>query len=234
MYHSITFGTMNTWDDWHLIPRTRPVFNPPPIKSNFVDVPGADGILDLSTALSGRPLYGNRSGSLEFIADNDFRDWATLFSDIMNYLHGQKMRAVLEDDAAYYYEGRFSVNTWKSDPYYSLITIDYNVGPFKMEIASTLDEWLWDPFNFESGSIQSYNNLVINGTHALTLEGRHIPIVPILIVTAGALSVSFGGTTHALTTGENRIPEIVLARGANLLTFTGTGTISIDYSGGSL
>ena len=28
MYHSITIGDKNTWDDWHLIPATRPLFHP--------------------------------------------------------------------------------------------------------------------------------------------------------------------------------------------------------------
>ena len=54
MYHSITIGTKNTWDDWHLIPKSRPLVNPPSVKTNVVDIPGGDGALDLSTALSGR------------------------------------------------------------------------------------------------------------------------------------------------------------------------------------
>ncbi len=44
MYHSITIGNKNTWDDWHLIPATRPLFNPPTVKTNMVNIPGGDGI----------------------------------------------------------------------------------------------------------------------------------------------------------------------------------------------
>ena len=33
----------------------------------------------------------------------------------MDYLHGQTMRAILEDDPEYFYEGRFTVNAWKSE-----------------------------------------------------------------------------------------------------------------------
>ena len=44
MYHSITFDNeKNTWDDWHLIPSSRPLVAPPSIKSNYVDVAGVDG-----------------------------------------------------------------------------------------------------------------------------------------------------------------------------------------------
>lgn len=91
MYHSITFGTKNTWDDWHLIPKTRPLFNPPPVKTKFVEVPGGDGSLDLSVALTGRPMYGNRTGSFEFYVENGHKNWSVLYSEIMAYLHGRKL-----------------------------------------------------------------------------------------------------------------------------------------------
>lgn len=100
MYHSITFGTKNTWDDWHLIPTTRPVFNPPTVKASTIDLPGGDGVLDLTEFIAGRPLYNNRTGSFEFIADNDFMRWEELYSEILNYLHGRSLKAVLEDDPA--------------------------------------------------------------------------------------------------------------------------------------
>ena len=57
MYHSITIGDKNTWDDWHLIPTTRPLFAPPGVKKNIVSIPGGDGSLDLTEALTGRPTY---------------------------------------------------------------------------------------------------------------------------------------------------------------------------------
>ena len=46
MYHSITIGSKNTWDDWYLIPSSRPVVNPPKPKTKYIDIPGADGHLD--------------------------------------------------------------------------------------------------------------------------------------------------------------------------------------------
>ena len=110
MYHSITIGEKNTWDDWHLIPSSRPLFNPPPVKTNYIEIPGGDGIIDLTTALTGRPVYGNRTGSWDFYVENGWMDWHVLYSEIMVYLHGQKFQAILEDDPDYYYEGRFDVN----------------------------------------------------------------------------------------------------------------------------
>lgn len=234
MYHSITLGNKNTWDDWHLIPKTRPLVNPPQVKTNYIDIPGGDGVLDLTTALSGRPLYKNRTGSWEFIVENGFKSWSSLFSEIMGYLQGQQMRATLEDDPLYYYEGRFSVNAWKSDPYYSLIVIDYDVGPYKREVDGHNDKWLWDTFNFETGIIYNYKNLPVSGSLNVTVIGSMMPSVPTIITTATGMKVTFGSKTYNLSKGVNIIDDIVMVSGENILTFTGTGTVTIEYNGGVL
>lgn len=134
MYHSITFGDKNTWDDWHLIPISRPVFAPPPVKTKFVDVPGINGKMDLLALLVGAPTYGNRTGSFEFVVANDYWSWEVAYSTIMNYLHGRTLHAILEDDPGFYYDGGFSVNEWRSNQQLSTITISYNVQPDKIAV----------------------------------------------------------------------------------------------------
>jgi hypothetical protein len=210
------------------------LINPPSVKTNYVEIPGGDGILDLTTTLSGRPVYKNRTGSLEFIVENGFKAWSILYSEIMTYLHGQKMKAILEDDPAYYYEGRFSVNAWKSDQYNSIITIDYDVSPYKKELVSTSDDWLWDPFNFETGVIRYYKNMPINGTLTVTVIGSLISIIPTIITSATGFTVTYKGETHNLIKGPNVIPAISISNGENILNFSGTGIITIEYNGGSL
>lgn len=124
-------------------------------KVKTLDIPGGDGVIDLSQALTGYPVYQNRTGSIEFIVMNDFKPWHMAYSDIMDYLHGQTMRAILEDDPEYFYEGRFTVNAWKSEKDWSRLVIDYDVGPYKWKNLSSIDNWLWDPFNFQNGVIQA-------------------------------------------------------------------------------
>lgn len=234
MYHSITFGTKNTWDDWHLIPTSRPLFNPPSVKTNLIEIPGGDGALDLTTALAGRPLYKNRTGSIEFYVENDFRDWTILYSEIMLYLHGQKMRAVLEDDPSYYYEGRFAVNAWKSNKDRSSIVIDYDVNPYKKDILGTDEEWIWDTFNFETGIIRYYKDLPVSGSLSIVVIVDMMPVSPTITVSATGMTVAFGGETHTLSKGVNSISGMVLPQGQNTLVFTGTGTVTIDLEGGRL
>ena len=76
MYHSITIGDKNTWDDWKMIPVSRPVVAPPVEKILSVDVPGRDGTTYLSKSLTGYPVFKAREGSWEFYLDTD--EWLSL------------------------------------------------------------------------------------------------------------------------------------------------------------
>lgn len=234
MYHSITIGEKNTWDDWHLIPTSRPLFNPPSVKTHLVDIPGGDGVLNLTNALAGRPTFNNRTGSWTFIVQNGFMDWATLFSEIMVYLHGKTLRAVLEDDPAYYYEGLFFVNQWKSDKDYSQIVIEYNVDPYKRKIRSTGEDWLWNTFNFETGVIRNYTDILVEDSLNIIITNDMMINVLIIHCSASGMSMIYEETTYPLYRGANVISKITLNPGDNMLRFLGRGTITIESRGGML
>lgn len=180
MYHSITIGDKNTWNDWHLISKVRPFFVPPTQKTKYVEVPGSNGSLDISESLTGYPVFNNREGSFEFTIlqpddvlpnnpdypEDKFKSWAVTYSDILNCLNGKKTTAILEDEPEYYYEGRFSVTGYKPGDSASntrgTITISYNVGPYKWHKKKVTDPWEWDIFNFENGIINNDPNNIIN------------------------------------------------------------------------
>lgn len=234
MYHSITLGDKITWDDWHLIPKSRPLFNPPSVKTNYIEIPGGDGSLDLTTALAGRPVYKNRTGSWEFYVENGFKDWAVLYSEIMTYLHGKKLKAILEDDPDYYYEGRFAVNAWKSDPNWSIITIDYEVAPYKRSLVAAGNDWLWDTFNFETDVIRSYENLPVSGSLTVVVVGDSMPVPPTIVASTAGMTVTYNGDTYNLNKGSNYISELTIQEGENTFIFGGTGSITILYERGRL
>lgn len=253
MYHSITFGEKNTWEDWRLVPASRPVFNPPAQKTKLLEIPGGDGVIDLSQALTGYPVYQNRTGSVEFIVMNGFKPWHMAYSDIMDYLHGQNLRAVLEDDPEYFYEGRFTVNTWKSEKDWSRIVINYDVGPYKWSVLSSIDDWLWDPFNFQNGIIRPtlFKNISVTSTPKdlhldAALFGR-APVCPRFLVSSTAgrgVHVRFVNPklgldmTKLLPEGTVQIPEFVFLgnQGATLHMWcdSGAGIVSVDFRQGRL
>lgn len=186
--HSITIGIdpitklacRNTWTDWGLIPSSRPLVNMPEVNSKYLEIPGMNGKYDLTDALCNYPTYGMRTGSWEFHIAHDVlapkygvsedHVWEVVYEEIAGYLHGQGLRCILDDDPWYYYDGRFSINSFKSNKAYSTITIDYTLEPYKWSILSTADiNWPWDPFDFSRGVVPTVINYdEIPGTYEQT------------------------------------------------------------------
>ena len=135
MYHSLIINVgedyINTWDDWFLIPSSRPVISPPIERTKFATVPGRDGNLDYSQSISGKPTFDNRTGKIEFYLENDIPnwDWETAYTTICETLKGQRVRMALEDNPAHYYEGLIWVSQYKSSKGHSTITLEYNLHP---------------------------------------------------------------------------------------------------------
>ncbi len=135
MYHSLIINVgddyINTWDDWFLIPSSKPVIAPPIERTNFVTVPGRDGALDYSQSVAKKAVFDNRTGKIEFYLENDMPnwDWETAYTTICETLKGRRVRMALEDNPAHYYEGLLWVNQYKSDKGHSKITLEYNLHP---------------------------------------------------------------------------------------------------------
>lgn len=261
-YHSMTFtyvnewndtnkkhGTVNTWDDWHLVPTSRPVFSPPKPKTSYVDIPGADGRIDLSDALTGYPVYDNREGSIEFIVMNGYRSsWASGYSKFSNWLHGQKVRVVLDDDPSYFYEGRMDINDWKSnnDGTWSNITFNYNLKPYKYGIHLSTEDWLWDPFNFETDVIYKTKDINIHGITTLNIANNQMHVVPTFRITnttdtkwkielnGKSILVDIDPKKHPITTIKD--PRLELLPGVNTIRIVSAsgGKLDIIFRGGSL
>lgn len=178
---------INTWDDWHLIPTSRPSVAPPAVSTNFVEIPGLNGAIDMSDYLCGRPVYGNRSGSWDFYVDNDHENWETIRMKISNYLHGRKFKISFESDPRFYWEGRFSVGEWKSEATNSRISINYTLSPFKTALADVPadPDLIWNTFNFERDA--DWNEYEVQGE--IDTEWRAL-VTELL----GGVSVSPGNT----------------------------------------
>lgn len=235
--NGVTFGSKHSYRDWGLFLKSRPVISPPTPKTVYVDIPGSDGVIDLTESLTGDVKFNNRTITCEFVVLDARNKWSNIYSEIMDYLHGQQMKVRFDEDPTYYYMGRLQVNEWKSDKVTSTIVIEGNVEPYKMEMFSSLEDWEWDSFNFETGIIRDYNELRVDESLIFTIEGRRKSVVPTFIVTSddgSGLKVRFNSVTYDLPDGSNRVLNIVIRDGKNTLYFRGNGTVSIDYRGGRL
>jgi hypothetical protein len=191
-----------------------------------VDLPSSDGGLDYTDLLLGRPPFGYREGSWEF-ALKGRQNWQEVFGSIMNYLHGAEHTIVLEDDPSFYYTGRLSVNSWKSDKGYSRIVIDYCLDPFRRSLKdSDEDDWLWNDLfqkTIRYGTFrvegQKYRNLIYEGLR---------PTVPVFTCSA-PMTVEYHGSSFSLVPGENINRNLALQQGDNIMLFHGDGIVTVKY-----
>ena len=229
MYHSIIISGKNTYDEWQMIPTSRPLVNPPEVKTTYLDNPGGNGSLDYTDSLTGTVLYGQRTGSWEFWLKPE-AEWANVYSSLLNYLHGIKHTVILEDDPGFIYAGRLKVNAWKSDQHNSLLTLDYNLDPFKMT-ANEGEDWLWD--DYFNRTIH-YKTFKVYGDKYITfVNSGASPIIP-TITCSETTQVIFNGQTYTLMKGLNSNKNLSLAPGNNVMQFIGESTIHIRYQEVSL
>lgn len=213
---------INLWEKWRLIPSTRPVVSPAEVKTNTVEVYGANDVIDLTEFPRGFPIYGRRTGSFEFYVDGSQENynWNSVYTSIQQYIHGRKFDVILKDDEAYYYTGRLAVDQWKSDKNWSTISIKYDFAPYKLARQTMLEEWLWNPFNFDEDLIpdviqQSFQHLdVISTTESASFSSLIVgtmPFTPQILLDAGQIgdfgmvleyrnNVPIGTAPDALTT----------------------------------
>lgn len=230
-----TEAVIHTLDDWGCYMRNRQKIGPAPVKWKKTSIPGANGKLDHTKALSGRVTYDTRPIHIELFVSDAVNKWDAIYSEMQDALHGQTFKIIFDSDAGYYYLGTVEVSEWQSMRKMAFIVLEGDVDPFKYEMFSGLEDWEWDPFNFEDGIIREYKDLAVSDTRTVIIPGRRMEVVPTFIVTAisgQGLSVTWDGVTYQLSLGDNIIPAIDLPEGDNELIFTGNGTVSIDYRGG--
>lgn len=231
MYHSVIIGDINTWDDWHIAPTSRPVINPPEVKTEYVEIPGADGALDYTEVLSGIK-YKNRTGSWEFVVINDYQDWNILYQTILSYIHGKRLRVVLEDDPQYYYNGRLSLNSWTSSEQYSTVTIDYVLEPYKHPADSTGSfEWLWNDMSFDRLYVIQYGPFDVDRVKYRNIINESTEDITLSITATSDMDVFYYGEVFSLFGGIVN-NSIVIRPGDNRMSFNGNGRVTIDYSAG--
>lgn len=149
---------LHTYRDWGLIPASRPVVELPEVKTSYVECDALDGGgIDVTEALTGYPLYKNRAFEQTFYRQGK-DNWPFAFDKIFNWLHGQKIKMILDDDPSHFYIGRISIKELKSDQYWSEITISGDLDPFKYCVYKSNDL----PMLNIKGEVEPYTDRIIH------------------------------------------------------------------------
>ena len=185
------------------------------IKTQSVDIPGADGQLDL-TEYFGEIKYKNRQIKFNFSIIGKDNESLEKYSKIRNLLHGQKMQIRLSNDANCYYIGRISVGAWENKKRVATIAIDCDCEPYKYKINKTIV------------------TEVINGTKIVPLLNSRKTVIPYITVDKSAI-ITFNNIDYELDAGTYQVDDIILCEGPHLLKITGNNvTCKIEYQEGDL
>lgn len=205
----VKFGTMHSYDDFSLY-LTNVELEQPTAKTEYVDILGGDGVLDL-TEYFGSVKFSNRKLICYFETKVRSQAYYELFETITNEIHGQRLNIYLDRDKDHYLNGRVYVHPYKSNERTGSIVIEADCEPYKMEVLETNYE-----FEVKSAREIALVNLKKEVTPTIEVEG----------------TIQIEGNT--LTSGVYTIPTLVLKQGTNLLNVDGNGILRISYRRGKL
>lgn len=211
----IQFGNKHTYDDWKLV-ITDKVLGLPTPKISSVEVEGADSSIDTSEVLAGEIKFSNRTLEFELTMTTDYNDYNELITEIANYLHGRKLKIILDDDSDYYYLGRCSINQWTSDQRIGKIVISCDCEPYKYSLR---------PIVITSK---------VNGITYVKVVGKRMTVTPIIEVSNDMEIIVDGKNNNLYADGTNEILDLFIKEGVNTLVFKGNGEVKISYTGGEL
>lgn len=232
--YGVLINGKHTGKDYHLEWLAPFEITSPKPKRYTLEVPFADGKLDVTSFMTGDVKYENRTLKFKFDCDGDYVKWERISSRIKNELHGQMCPIIPDTRPDFVYYGVVTVNTEKESLEDSCdIEISVDADPYKYERYGSLEPWVWDTFCFDDGIIRNYKDLKVDGTMMLMIPGRRKKVVPVFIC-SDPMTLEYGGQAYTLPVGRSKILDLRLGTGEHFLTFTGTGTVSVDYRGASL
>lgn len=230
--------TYHTLDDWDLALGNNNYIGDPEMETTYIKVPGRDGLIDASEAISGRRVYKKRALSFELGGIRPRHSWDGVISALRNNINGRICRLTLDNDKGYYWRGRVYIEDFDRFRDLGEFTLAVPTAePYKYSVSSSAEPWLWDPFNFETDMITYIGSITISGTEDVVIPRGNMLTMPEIVASnvIGPLTVEFDGVTYPLTSGTNKISAIMIGGEVEkTLTFNGNAEVQIVYRSGSL
>lgn len=214
----VSFGGVHSFWDLGLILSAVDV-SPASPKEMFVDVPGADGSIDMTEAF-GDVKYNDRTATFTFYMNpsNDLSEaaWERKKTEVCNRLNGLRCQITIDKDPDYYWTGRCNVNEHASEKRLRKIVVGARVAPYKLK---------------QDVTVHSFN---LNETPTeYTLLNSRKTACPVFECSGSAVVV-IGASTFNISEGTHKILDIQLREGETTVIISGTGTLKINYQEGDL
>lgn len=201
----------NTWLDWRLILTAKDV-TPPEPKTNYVNLDGMSGTLDLSQALTGETHYADRTVSASFWTnEGTFRERALLIKKIITTLHGKKIKIIEPDDPLHYFYGRVSIKSINNILPYMTFRIEAVCEPWRYTVQDIV------------------RKVEVNGKASVVINNNGVKTIIPIIEVNGSVDLTYEEKTISLTDGSYKAADIKLYQGANVIDVSGNGSVTFTY-----
>lgn len=218
MLHGVIINGVDTLTQYGLCMLADYTIQSPSLRENRITIPGVDGSIDVSTALTGQPVYNDRSISFTLFKRTTDEELNEIRRQLMDLYHGQNVTVQFPFDSEHNFNGKLQFGDMSGC---GIIPCVMLANPWRLKTCDTTVT--------RSDLSTSYKTIVLNNSRK--------PVTP--TITCGQrTTIEFKGKTYSI--GENvayKNLDIVLDPGANELkakVASGTGTISIEYREGSL
>ena len=187
----------------------------PEPKTITTEIPGRDGVLDQSKAVSGRINYANRTLTILGYVKETYSQYLERCSKMLNLIGGDIVEIENAAEPDFVWSGRAAIEYENVDAIHSEITIECDVFPYKRKKADTVVQ-----------------KTLTGAATDIVCKNLAEPVVP-TIETSAAMNIKFRDKTFDVQSGSH-VLDIVFERGDNVLNVTGTGDVKITYREGSL
>lgn len=174
--------------------------SPPEPKTYTVDIPGGNGVIDLTESLTGDVSYKNRNQEFTFdvIYPDDFERVKTKLS---NFLHGKFYDYTMTMDPGYTYHGRFTVESYSHAAYTGGL-----LGQIKIKIEAK-------PYKTKSAMVYKLN---ATGGKLYRFESGRRKVHPVIECTETCFITSLpDGDQQTVLAGTYRLNNILFNEGFN-------------------
>lgn len=201
-------------EDWGIV--TSFSIGDAPIRKKEYTVPGRHGTIDASEALTGYPIYENRTIVINILVHGKTpEEYQVLYDEINKYCHGKTRKIVFPFDSDYYYEGRMQVAISQSDDTRGEVTITAPCYPYALKNNVTY-------IDASSDSGEDRDVLLVNSGMPTKL----------MVTTDSEIAIIRGDSEKTLSAGTYILSPFLTDD--EIITVSGAAAVQFSYQEGKL
>ena len=207
------FGKYHTWNDWGLVLTDKSIPDPEP-KTNYIQLDGVSGSLDITEALTGEVAYNDRTIAATFSAScGNYQEREAVRRQMAAAIHGRKVQIIEPDDPEHYFLGRVTIKDGTRHASYSTFTLEAICEPWRYAMEESTRR--------VEVTAANPQDVVFHNSGVKTL----CPDIQV----EGAVTLTFEGGTVDLQTGTYKVADIKLRHGDSVVGVSGAGAVTFTY-----